>query len=161
MSTGKPYDGHMLKQVLRQTDGLTGQYPKTAPVDSGYKGVQHIAGTTIIKPSRPLKRENHYQRNRKRKHCRRRAVTEPVIGPIKDDHRAARNYLKGTLLVIKLTSSWLPVPSITAASAFNYKKRMKKLRAKALWFSWQTNTINQYWILNFSRKTKSSFLRDN
>ena len=119
------YDGHTLDVVLKQTQTLTGNYPKTATVDRGYKGTQKVESTSIIRPSKPLKRDNAYQKQRKRKHCRRRAAIEPIIGHIKKDHRAAINYLKG--------KTGDKVNFAMAASGFNYRKLMKKLRAIALW----------------------------
>ena len=89
------YDGHTLPEVLEQTRSLTGHYPKTATVDRGYQGVNKHESTAIIRPSKPLKRDNDYQKRKKRKHCRRRAGIEPIIGHIKQDHRAVINYLKG------------------------------------------------------------------
>jgi len=145
------YDGHTLKEVLNQTQQLTGAYPKTATVDRGYKGVKSIETTTIINPSKPLKRDNQYQKRKKRKHCRRRAAIEPIIGHLKCDHRVARNYLKGVL--------GDQINFVMAASAFNYRKLMKKLRAKVLWFhtkiklqvinkQFQPSQIKNYLILN-------------
>lgn len=119
------YDGHTLEAVLKQTQSLTGQLPKTATVDRGYKGTQRIETTSIIHPSKPLKGDTAYQKLRKRRHCRRRAAIEPVIGHLKTDHRVAINFLKG--------KAGDHINFIMAASAFNYKKLMKKLRAIALW----------------------------
>jgi IS5 family transposase len=42
-----------------------------------------------------LKRDNRYQRDKKRKRCRRRAAIEPIIGHLKTDFRLTRNFLKG------------------------------------------------------------------
>ena len=61
----------------------------------------------------------------KRKHCRRRAAIEPIIGHLKQDHRVASNYLKG--------KTGDKINFIMAACGFNYKKLMKKLRVNALW----------------------------
>ncbi|RJE73060.1 hypothetical protein BGP76_03715 [Reichenbachiella sp. MSK19-1] len=119
------YDGHTLETVLNQTQILTGNYPKTATVDRGYKGTSKVKSTTIIRPSKPLKRDSTYQKQKKRKHCRRRAAIEPIIGHIKKDHRAVINYLKG--------KTGDKINFIMSASGFNYKKLMKKLRAIALW----------------------------
>lgn len=119
------YDGHTLDAVLKQTQLLTGNYPKTATVDRGYKGTNKVENTSIIRPSKPLKRDNTYQKQRKRKHCRRRAAIEPIIGHLKQDHRAMVNYLKG--------KTGDKINFILSASGFNYKKLMKKLRAIALW----------------------------
>jgi IS5 family transposase len=42
-----------------------------------------------------LKRDNRYQRDKKRKLCKRRAAIEPIIGHLKSDFRLSRNLLKG------------------------------------------------------------------
>ena len=119
------YDGYTLDVVLKQTQTLTGNYPKIATVDRGYKGIQKVESTSIIRPSKPLKGDNAYQKQKKRKHCRRRAAIEPIIGHIKKYHRAALNYLKG--------KTGDKVNFIMAVSGFNYRKLMTKLRATALW----------------------------
>jgi len=125
------YDGKTLDSVLDQTKALTGKYPQTATVDRGYQGMKMVKGTQIIRPSKPLKRDNAYQRTKKRTHCRRRAAIEPIIGHLKSDHLVARNYLKGQI--------GDAINFIMAASSFNYKKLMKKLRANALWLQSQIN----------------------
>ena len=56
------YDGHTLDVVLKQTQTLTGNYPKTATVDRGYKESKKVENTSIIQPSKPLKRDNAYQK---------------------------------------------------------------------------------------------------
>lgn len=119
------YDGHTLEDVLAQTLGLTGKTPKTASVDRGYKGKQTVGGTHINIPRPPLKRDNAYQKRRKRKHFRRRAAIEPVIGHLKSDHRAARNFLKG-----QMGDS---INFMMAAAGFNFKKLMIKLKETVLW----------------------------
>jgi len=129
------YDGHTLTQVLEQTSFLTGKYPQTATVDRGYQGLKSVETTQIIRPSKPLKRDSEYKRRKKRKHCRRRAAIEPVIGHLKQDHRVARNYLKGVI--------GDQMNFILAASAFNFKKLMKKLKAKAFWLFIKCEYINQ------------------
>ena len=145
-----PYDGHTIDQVLDQTHWLTGRYPKTATVDRGYKGAQSTKQTTIIKPSKPLKRDNEYQKNKKRIHCRRRAGIEPIIGHLKQDHRVAKNYLKGCI--------GDQVNFIMAASAFNYKKLMKKLKAKAFWLQFQLDYLTQIKNSIFSNYTNEQYL---
>jgi IS5 family transposase len=125
------YDGKTLDSVLDQTNALTGKYPQTATVDRGYQGMKMVKETQIIRPSKPLKRDNTYQKNKKRSHCRKRAGIEPIIGHLKSDHLVARNYLKGQI--------GDAINFIMAASCFNYKKLMKKLRANALWLQTQIN----------------------
>ena len=132
------YDGHTLKSVLQQVAQLTGQSPKTATVDRGYKGKNRCENTSIIRPSKPLKRDTPYQKRKKKKHCRRRAAIEPIIGHLKSDHRVARNFLKGT--------NGDQINFIMAASAFNFKKWMKKIKEKALTFCqlYVQEPINSY-----------------
>jgi len=117
------YDGNTLEDVLKQTEGLTGKIPKTATVDRGYKGKQAVGETKINIPKPPLKKDNAYQKRKKRKHFRRRAAIEPIIGHLKSDHRATRNFLKG-----QMGDS---INFMMAAAGFNFKKLMKKL--KELW----------------------------
>jgi len=119
------YDGHTLEEVLEQTESLTGQAPETATVDRGYKGKQKVNTTQINMPRPPLKKDSEYQKRKKRKQFRRRAAIEPIIGHLKSDHRAARNFLKG-----QLGDS---INFMMAAAGFNYKKLMRKLKEKSLW----------------------------
>jgi hypothetical protein len=48
-------------------------------VNRGYVGVKEVLGATIILPKKALKRDNRYQRDKKRKLCKRRAAIEPII----------------------------------------------------------------------------------
>ena len=119
------YDGHTLEDVLAQTRELTGKTPRTASVDRGYKGKQTVGDTHINIPKPPLKRDSAHQKRKKRKHFRRRAAIEPVIGHLKSDHRAARNFLKG-----QMGDS---INFMMAAAGFNFKKLMIKLKETILW----------------------------
>lgn len=139
------YDGKTLDAVLEQTKTLTGHYPQTATVDRGYQGMKRVKETEIIRPSKPLKRDNTYQRRKKKKHCRRRAAIEPIIGHLKSDHLVARNFLKGQV--------GDAINFIMAASTFNYKKLMKKLRATALWLQTKINhNISKILALGIQQK---------
>ena len=139
------YDGHTLEEVLNQTEKLTGKTPKTATVDRGYKGKQTIGATKINIPKPPLKRDTAYQKRKKRKHFRRRATIEPIIGHLKQDHRVVRNYLKGQIgdsINFKM-----------AAAGFNFRKLMIKLKEKVLWLffkikSWACLKKLNYYYLN-------------
>lgn len=119
------YDGHTLPEVLGQVGRLTGNVPKTATVDRGYKGRQYVGGTAIQMPKPPLKKDNAYQKRKKRKHHRRRAAIEPIISHLKHDHRAARNFLKG-----QIGDS---INFMMAAAGFNFKKLMERLKETKLW----------------------------
>jgi hypothetical protein len=46
----------------------------------------------IILPKKALKRDNRYQRDKKRKLCKRRAAIEPIIGHFKSDFRLSRKH---------------------------------------------------------------------
>ena len=131
------FDGHTLPDVLEQVEELTGTRPKIATVDRGYKGKQSVGTTKIIMPKPPLKKDTDYAKRKKRKHCRRRAAIEPIIGHLKQDHRAAINFLKGQL--------GDTINFMMAASGFNFKKLMKKM------VFWDTSEICSL-IMLFSRK---------
>jgi transposase, IS5 family len=79
----------------------------------GYRGSKTVGNTQIILPAPPLKRDSRYQRDQKRKRCRRRAAIEPVIGHLKADFRLARNFLKGTAGDL--------INALLAATAWNLK----------------------------------------
>ena len=89
-----PYDGDSLAEVLQQVERLTGKVPGSALVDRGYRGKQQVASTQIHLPHPPKKRDNAYQKQKKRKRFRRRTAIEPVISHLKHEHRVLRNYLK-------------------------------------------------------------------
>jgi len=137
--TTNVYDGHTLPDVLDQVEKLSGKRPKSATVDRGYKGKQMVGTTKINIPKPPLKRDTEYQKRKKRKHFRRRAGIEPIIGHLKQDHRVARNFLKG-----QLGDS---INFMMAAAGFNLKKLMVKLKKEISWLFFQT------WFL-FIRKSK-------
>lgn len=147
------YDGHTLTEVLKQTNSLTGSYPSTATVDRGYKGINSVEGTAIVRPSKPLKRDNAYQKQKKRKHCRRRAAIEPIIGHLKKDHRVIINYLKGT--------TGDQINFMMAASGFNYKKLMKKLKAIAFWLHSKVEAFTSFFenILSISTFDQTCILK--
>ena len=111
------YDGHTLKDVLAQTEQLTGKSPINAWVDRGYKGKKIVGEVKINMPRPPLKRDTEYQKRKKRKHFRKKAAIEPIIGHLKQDHRAARNYLKGQV--------GDAINFMMAAVGFNFRKLMK------------------------------------
>tara|TARA_R110002033_G_scaffold160593_1_gene196995 strand:+ start:33647 stop:34687 length:1041 start_codon:yes stop_codon:yes gene_type:complete len=126
------YDGHTLEGVLEQTKNLTGRTPKTATVDRGYKGRQTVANTQINIPRPPLKKDSEYQKRKKRKHFRRRAAIEPIIGHLKSGHRVARNFLKG--------QTGDAINFIMAAAGFDFRKLMGKLKENMLWLYIQIRT---------------------
>jgi IS5 family transposase len=59
-----------------------GKYRKQAVCDRGYVGAKVVLGANIILPKKALKRDNRYQRDKKRKLCKRRAnKPKPPIFP--------------------------------------------------------------------------------
>ena len=90
------HDSKTLPDVLGHLETSRGQTAKTAVCDRGYRGPKKVGDTQIILPAPPLKKDNRYQRDKKRKRCQRRAAIEPIIGHLKADYRLTRNFLKGT-----------------------------------------------------------------
>ena len=111
------HDNHSLPEVLDHIKSSRGKAVKNAVCDRGYRGRKKFGETSIILPSPPLKRDNRYQRDKKRKRCQRRAAIEPIIGHLKSDYRLSRNYLKG----IKGDE----INLLMAACAWNLNKWMK------------------------------------
>jgi len=108
------YDGHTLPDVLTHIKDSRGSLPDEAVCDRGYKGKNKVDGVQITLPKPPLKKDNRYQKDKKRNKCKRRAAIEPIIGHLKSDFRLSRNYLKG----IKGDH----INLLMAASAWNLKK---------------------------------------
>ena len=108
------HDSHTLPDILAHIEKTRKKKVKQATCDRGYKGKKEVNGTEIVLPRPPLKRDNRYQRNKKRKQCRRRAAIEPIIGHLKSDFRLSRNFLKGIV--------GDEINLLMAAAAWNLKK---------------------------------------
>ncbi len=89
---GNPYDGHTLKDVLEETEALTGRQIERVYVDKGYRGHDAPKPGRVFRSGQ--KRGVHGQ---VKKELRRRSAIEPVIGHCKTDGHLGRNYLKGRL----------------------------------------------------------------
>ena len=89
---GNPYDGHTLRQVIEETQALTGRDIERVYVDKGYRG--HDAPKPLRVYRSGQKRGVHGQI---RKELRRRSAIEAVIGHCKTDGHLDRNFLKGRL----------------------------------------------------------------
>jgi IS5 family transposase len=87
------HDSKTLPDVLAHLDNSRGKTAQTAVCDRGYRGPKKVGNTQIILPAPPLKKDNRYQLDKKRKRCQRRAAIEPIIGHLKADYRLARNFL--------------------------------------------------------------------
>ncbi len=89
---GNPYDGHTLKQVIEETQALTGREIERAYVDKGYRGHDAPMPYRVFRSGQ--KRGVHGQIKRE---LRRRSAIEPVIGHCKTDGHLGRNFLHGRL----------------------------------------------------------------
>jgi IS5 family transposase len=119
-----PFDGHTIEPLLNQMEINNLQLPKELVYDRGGKGKAQIKGVNIIIPSPPKKTDTPYQKQVKRKKCRSRAAIEPVIGHLKTDFRMQQNYLWG--------QAGIQINALLAATAWNLKKMMEKLKEKIL-----------------------------
>ena len=91
------YDGDTLPEVLEHIETSREKAVTQGVCDRGYRGKKEVNGTEIVLPQKALKKDNRYQRDKKRKQCRRRAAIEPIIGHLKSDFRLSRNFLKGDI----------------------------------------------------------------
>lgn len=89
---GNPYDGHTLKDVLNETEILTGREIERAYVDKGYVGHDAPRPHRVYRSGQ--KRGVHGQIKTE---LRRRSAIEAVIGHCKTDGHLGRNFLKGRL----------------------------------------------------------------
>ncbi len=89
---GNPYDGHTLREVLAETEALTGREIDRVYVDKGYRGHDVPRPNRVFRSGQ--KRGVHGQI---KKELRRRSAIEAVIGHCKTDGHLDRNFLKGRL----------------------------------------------------------------
>ena len=87
---GNPYDGHTLKQVVEETEALTGRQIERIYVDKGYRGHDVDNPRRVFRSGQ--KRGVHGQIKRE---LRRRSAIEAVIGHAKTDGHLDRNFLHG------------------------------------------------------------------
>jgi transposase, IS5 family len=87
---GNPYDGHTLKEVIKETEALTGREIERVYVDKGYRGHDAPKPNRVYRSGQ--KRGVHGQI---KKELRRRSAIEAIIGHCKTDGHLGRNFLKG------------------------------------------------------------------
>ena len=122
---GNPHDSQTLPSALEAAMKNRDKAIACAICDRGYRGNKRIGETEIRLPGKALKHDSAYQRQKKRKQCRRRAAIEPQIGHLKSDFMLSRNWLKGAMGdVINL---------YMAACAWNLRK-------------WMRNSVLFYWL---------------
>jgi IS5 family transposase len=109
---GNPFDGHTLDTAITDIEKNTGIEVKRTHVDKGYRGhnppnkfrvwiTGHVRRTTAT-----IKRE-----------MKRRAAVEPIIGPLKAEHRMGRNYLKEAT---ETASTPSPPPSASTSTLIRW-----------------------------------------
>jgi IS5 family transposase len=139
---GNPHDSKTIEPLLEQMQNLQGYPPSEIVYDRGGKGQSQIMGVKISTPSKPLKRDSAYQKQKKRRKFRRRAAIEPVISHLKTDHRMAQNYLHG--------EKSPKLNAMLAAAGWNFKKMMQKLKEKLL-----HSLSYWYYLKNYSAQLAS------
>lgn len=127
------HDSKTLSPVIDMAHRVRKTKIALAVVDRGYRGAKKYVDIEVLLPSPPLKRDNAYQRQKKRLLCRGRAAIEPIIGHLKQDYRLCKNWLRG--------SNGDAINLLMAACAWNLRKWMmafflcRKSRAVGLiWF---------------------------
>jgi IS5 family transposase len=120
------FDGHSIEPLLNQMGRNNMQLPQELVYDRGGKGKKEIKGVKIIIPDKPKANDTKYQKQEKRRKFRARAGIEPIIGHLKTDFRMAQNYLMG--------ENGIQINALLAATAWNLKKMMQKLKESFLRF---------------------------
>jgi len=113
---GNPYDGHTLRNVIEETQVLTGREIERIYVDKGYRGHDAPKPLRVFKSGQ--KRGVHGQIKRE---LRRRSAIEAVIGHCKTDGHLDRNFLKGRL--------GDQINAVMSAVGYNFRLILKWLRA--------------------------------
>lgn len=113
------HDSKTLNAAITHANNNRTKPIKQAVCDRGYVGAKEVLGVKIVLPKKALKRDNRYQRDKKRKLCKRRAAIEPIIGHLKSDFRLSRNLLKGQI--------GDEINVLMAACAWNLRKWMREI----------------------------------
>ncbi|RLD22823.1 MAG: IS5 family transposase [Bacteroidetes bacterium] len=139
---GNPHDSKTIAPLLDQMQSNLGFTPPEVVYDRGGKGQKQIGNTIISTPSKPFKRDSQYQKRKKRHKFRRRAAIEPIIGHLKAHFRMEQNYLWG--------KQSPQINAFLAATGWNLKKMMKKLKQELLWpyYLWQ-QILQNYLLKKF------------
>ena len=134
------HDNKTLDEVIHKANEVRQSSITEAVCDRGCRGRKIVEGVNIVLPNRGLKRDNRYQRDKKRKQCRRRAAIEPIIGHLKFSYRLAKNYLKGSV--------GDSINLFMSACAWNLKKWMIKA-LRRFFCTFKTGTIPVFLRLRF------------
>ena len=137
------YNGHTIEPLLDQMDNNELKLPEELIYDRGGIGKKEINGVKISTPNKPKANDTEYDKQQKRKKFRARAGIEPIIGHLKIDFRMAQNYLLG--------EKGIQINAFMAATAWNLKKMMQKLKEEFLCFIFRI-LFHQKLILTVARK---------
>ncbi len=135
---GNPYDGHTLREVIEETQALTGREIERIYVDKGYVG--HDAPKPLRVFRSGQKRGVHGQIKRE---LRRRSAIEAVIGHCKTDGHLDRNFLKGR--------RGDQINAVMSAVGYNLRlilNWLRKLLCKIIAAIW--TVINPFSVLNWA-----------
>lgn len=139
---GNPHDSNTIEPLLSQMENNFNYLPQEVVYDRGGRGKPNIKGVTISTP-KPLKKSaSAYQKRKTRRKFRRRAAIEPVIGHLKTDFRMGQNYLNGR--------NSPKINALLAATGWNLKKMMEKLKQELLHLYLLLKTRYFYFFLNLS-----------
>ena len=115
---GNPHDGKTISPLIEELKRNNLPLPKEVVYDRVARGVKLEDDIQVSIPSKPLKTDSAYQKQKKRKKFRRRAAIEPVNAHLKFDHRMEENYLSG--------ENYVQLNALLSAMAWNLKKWMEK-----------------------------------
>ena len=121
-----PFDGHTIEPLLEQMQKNDLKLPEELVYDRGGKGKSEIKGVKIMTPGKPKVSDTAYQKQQKRTKFKARAGIEPIIGHLKTDFRMSQNYLLG--------EKGIQINAYMAATAWNMRKMMEKLKKKFFYF---------------------------
>ena len=92
---GNPHDSKTSQPLWEQHESIVGLAPKEWVVDRGGRGKRPMGHTKRLILGKPLKNHTPYQKQKKRKKCRRLTAMEPLMGHLKTEHRLQENDLMG------------------------------------------------------------------
>jgi IS5 family transposase len=139
------YDGHTLQSALEQYKRFYDKEPRKAIADLGYRGVPRIGETEIITPSKRAKTKS--EKVKLRNDHRRRSSLEAGISHLKIDHRLNRNFYRYAI--------GDEINLLLAASAFNFKRMMRKWAEKMKYFlSFLISSLTQIFYPKLQLKTE-------
>jgi len=133
------FDGHTIEPLLDQMGNNRLKLPQELAYDRGGKGRAEIHGVKIITPGKPKSSDTAYQKRQKRSKFRARAGIEPIIGHLKTDFRMAQNYLLG--------KKGIQINALMAATAWNLKKLMEKLKKMFFRYIFQLSDPQNFYSL--------------